>query len=61
MENLDLSEGGHCYSDMHEDLSDDYHVYALEWEVDSFRCVCVCVCVLVGVCVSLYVCACVSV
>lgn len=39
VEKLDLSEGGHCYSDLHEDLSDDYHVYALEWEIDSFRCV----------------------
>eukprot|EP00752_Nemacystus_decipiens_P012339 g10939.t1 len=37
VETLDLSEGGHCYSDLHDDLSDDYHVYALEWEADSMR------------------------
>lgn len=39
VETLDLSEGGHCYSDLNDDLSEDYHVYALEWEADSMRCV----------------------
>lgn len=37
MATLDLSEGGHCYSDLHDDLSEDFHVYALEWEADSVR------------------------
>ncbi|CAN0371031.1 unnamed protein product, partial [Laminaria digitata] len=35
--NLDLYEGGHCFSDLVEDFSEDYHVFALEWEVDSFK------------------------
>lgn len=37
VENLDLYQGGHCFSDLVEDFSEDYHVYAVEWEVDSIR------------------------
>ena len=34
---LDLYEGGHCFSDLVDDFSEDYHVFAVEWEVDSFK------------------------
>lgn len=38
VDNLNLYGGGHCYSDLYEDFSEAYHVYALEWEEDAFRC-----------------------
>lgn len=37
VDDLDLYQGGHCYSDFYEDFSDDYHVFALEWEEGAFR------------------------
>ena len=36
-DNLDLYQGGHCFSDLYDDFSQDYHVYALEWEENAFR------------------------
>ncbi|CAM9494841.1 unnamed protein product, partial [Phaeothamnion confervicola] len=36
-DNLLLYEGGLCYRDDVDDYSADFHVYALEWEVDKMR------------------------
>lgn len=38
VDDLNIYEGGHCYSDLYHDFSEAYHVFALEWEEDVFRC-----------------------
>ncbi|CAM9849928.1 unnamed protein product [Choristocarpus tenellus] len=37
VDNLNIYEGGPCYSDIYDDFSSEFHVFAVEWEEDSFR------------------------